>query len=403
MTTTGEQSLGQRLLYFPFMTIPSRLWIRQALMYWDGMAIFTNEQWASAMGGVEGDLDCLRREGLVTLISPESLFVSAITAAEADRNAEADNLLALPAAKAIQKGAAGQLFCDWFSTNILLLQAQAEAERDGTTLDKALRAHLGARDLELTRRVQRRLADQLGVSEEEARVHFVMHTVIRWGLLARDFGAISADEYVPSTDVLALGRLLYSPIAGTSGPSAAGLVLSNAFPMPDEEVPIEDVLRFKEKYWRQYQRLRLSVDQLAAELSDVSDLVAARRRIREFVRMLDIQRHELATKLRRRRLDAVLNTCEAVLQTQSSQFLEATGGMVFVSEIPVWWKAIGLGTPLVLNVVKHAIRERNALRDLAEASPVAYLYGAKKRGMLYEVFPARRLFRRRKARRLRHE
>ena len=47
----------------------------------------------------------------------------------------------------------------------------------------------------------------------------------------------------------------------------------------------------------------------------------------------------------------------------------------------------------MLSAIKHAIRERNVIQSEMNRSLVAYLHSAKRRGLLHEAFPIRRLFR----------
>ncbi len=385
---------SQQLLHFPFMTIPSGLWLRQGLLYWDGLALFADERWVDALCLLVPDIAFLIREGLLSPLKPDCLFVPPILDAQTERDRERAALMETPLAKAIQTSPTGEAIRAWLADSVTILQSQVKATEEGITLEEAVRKHLEeVADLGLHGKVQTRLAKRLNVSVDEARRHAVLRNALHWGLLARDYSAFEAERYVPSTDAMAIGQLLYSSSAQTSSAPVLGLVLSNAFPMPAHDTRIEDIVRFKERHWERYARFRLLIDELALEVASASDEAAVLRCLRRFMHDMDIQRHELASKLRRRRLKAVFNKVDVVLKTESSPFVEAIGGMAFASEIPVWWKAVGIGAPLVLEITKHAIRERNAIADALDTSPVAYLHGAKQRGLLMEAFPIRRLFR----------
>jgi len=384
----------QQLLYFPFMTIPSRVWLRQALLYWDGIAVFADERWAAAMGELNPDVGFLINEGLLTSLEPNSLFVPSIVDVQSERDKEITAIMQTPLAKALQTSAAGEALREWFVSNVALLQAQVKTAEKKISLEEALHADL--KDLsnsDLLEKTQARLANGLGASVDEARRHAVLRTAIHWGLLARDFGAIHLSRYVPSTDAMPLGELLYSPVGAGTNENVLGLVLSNAFPLPADNTGIEDVMRFKERNQKSYVRFRLMINEVAIELESAGNPTAVHRRLMRFARDVDLQRHELAAKLRRRKLEAVLNTVDVVLNTDTSPFLETIGGLAFASEIPLWWKAAALGAPLVLGITKHAIRERNMIADEMTASPVAYLHSAKRKGVLREAFPIRRVFR----------
>ena len=385
---------SQQLLHFPFMTLPSGEWLRQGLLYWDGMAVFADERWAESLGSLSPDIAFLRQEGFLHAIDPGLLIAPAIVQAQDLRNEEIRALIETPLAKAFKTTPAGEAVRTWFADSVTLLQAQVKANEKGVPLEQAIKEHLeDVANLELSERVQTRLANRLGTSVDVARRHGVLRIALHWGLLVRDFSSLESGKYLPSTDAMLLGELLYSPVGARTSENALGLILSNAFPIPAGSTRIEDVLRFKERNCKQYSRFHLLIDEVAIELESVGNPTTALRRLRRFVRDMDLQRHELAAKLRRRKLDAVLDTVDVVLKTDTSPFLETIGRLAFASEIPPWWKAAALGAPLVLRITKHAIRERNAIANEMNASPVAYLHSAKRRGMFREAFPLRRMFR----------
>jgi len=384
----------QQLLHFPFFTIPTPTWLRQGLLYWDGLAFFADGRRVDALCSLSPDVAFLIQEGLLTPLKPDCLFVPSILHAQAERDRERAALMETPQARAFLTSPAAEAMRAWLVDSITLVESQVAATEGGLAFEDGVRKHLeDLESLDLAEKVQTRLAKRLGVSVEQARHYAVLRFALHWGLLARDFGALEAGRYMPSTDLMPLGQLMFSPIGMHGDYSVLGLVLSNVLPTPAERTRIADVLRFRERNWARYQRFRVTIDQVSIELGSAATEQVALRRLSRFARDMEAQRLDLARRLRRRKIEAVSSTVDVVLNTKTSPLFGVLAGLIFTSGGPIWWKATGIGAPLVVSITRHAIRERNAIAAELDASPAAYLHSAKQQGLLQEALPIRWFFR----------
>lgn len=225
------QTTNERLLYFPYISIPNAAWLTQALLYWDGVATIVPCDYLKQPRRFTPFARALLQEGVIQAVPPEEYAYSFT-----------DDYLR---------------FLDW-----------VQQHRDCFRLERTRQPQIRQYNLHI---------GKLGfMGDEFVRMGLAVRVDLRWYMVSKSLSMsfmtflamlIGRNEnYIPTTDTYQGMSALINIEPQSSGRNAQAVrgrfrnsILESIFPVPCN-VDLYDILRFKEKYHDELIRFRRKVE-----------------------------------------------------------------------------------------------------------------------------------------------
>lgn len=360
-------------LYYPEIAIPSGTWLRQAALYFDGLASIVPAsitRWTEKQllqqtfkGGrvpelaiVSEDLHQLESEGQYRPILPEALVES--------YGPERDD------------------FNDDFVSALLSKAFQATlGDRRAWILDSPIHVRKGTPDL-FGLMIQEGYAKRDPVEPdwllfERSTSHLYM------SVLAKHLARHDAHDTVPSTSGT---ESEYRDIAfrignGTSGVCVADLLFSNVLPCPKPGTPIGPILEFKRKRHEELRRFRQCVSSLEASLNQATSIEDIKSILSDFTDREHVALSELNRSFVDAAFDITLQSIQSLVQIRSPTLWltgAALAGKCEVASLPVTQLAIGAGVSAFVQVGVVVASGVKKHVDESRTNAFAYVHYAQK-------------------------
>jgi Family of unknown function (DUF6236) len=354
------------VLYYPTISIPDNWWLRQALLYFDGVASIVPQimNWDGESFGtmipLTPEIEFLKGEGIFRAISPEQLTLG--------------------------RGwdEAGRLMED--------LRAAVTTERHrGQRSDEYVHVHRG--------KTNAAILDILGSEEliKPAESTPYKGEAFEWmlvekstallylSLLAKYLCEIDEEDTVPGTDRQEYRDLVYGIDQVREGETGVQLHLQKILPVPKPGTDIRKIVEFKRKRDDELLQFRSCIDELEDRLARCQDKEEVRHNLIRFEERQRMEVSNLSTALGDARIETVLGSVKALVKSNSPAFwssLLAVGGIVAGTPVVSIPAIVVGGVMAVCEVSTYLMDRRLKARSRTKQSAIAYLHYAKVEGLV---------------------
>lgn len=342
------------ILYYPTILILDDLWLRQALLYWDGIASIVPRQWDQAF---TPEMEYLQEVGQFKTYRPEDIM---------------------------RHGLLGLMEEDFFN---IVESAEYQAylgPRQSWILDK--RVHEDKVSHSITGfLVDKGLVDpamtrELGLDWYlfERKTSFLYMSILA-KYLADDAHHLTTT----STSMMHFRDLAYlaQPSSRDRGSICAEVIFKDILPSPREDVPLEAIIDFKDRYRSELLRFRAIIDKFERDLSAAQRDKDIRELTVQFVESAELGLAELSEVLHESDISTIVSSLKALIDIKSPTLWAAAGvyagQATDIAKIPIDWAMGGLaimGGIEILSRVACSNSERHAHR---RESAFSYLYYAR--------------------------
>lgn len=351
---------NRTILYYPTISVPTSSWLRQALLYWDQVASIVPGDLDESAEFYTPDVQYLQSVDQFRPIDPHELFSHESGSVQRVRQFEEDFLAKLTS----------PLFAGYLG------------ERSHWLLDSAIHAD------KISCTMYEHLAS-LGLAREDSSMEdwylFERKTALLYmSVLAVHLADLDVQSTVPGTDRRDYEGFAYDA-SSREGYACLDIRFGDVLPIPTDDVPLADIVGFKERHRDDLLGFRMEVQQFQEKLwqsrdeGDVKDAAAS------FGERMEKALSDLASVLHG---DRILTKAGCLKTIMNAKFTLALGMGTTVSEAT---QIIHIPTNLILpalavsgaievgyHLIDEATQKRAALRD----SPFAYLYHAQAEGLI---------------------
>lgn len=276
-------------LYYPYIAIENRRWIRQAVLYWDEVGSIVPEQvWHEHpyFENEEAEINQLREAGFYRPFFPDELRRKGGSRLQNEFNKEFFERL------------------DYFNQ---YYNFQDTGELCRMYESKEMQAHLFD-ELEKRRLATRKPPSEICGSEShhpsiwvEKNTSDIYMSLLAEYLARNDHNSITT----PYTDQPKSMDYAFSNLGPSVRQNSVQILFDRVLPVPAENVSLDRIIEFKERYPRELQKFRNLIDSFQTEMQSVSDSESLRefsiRRkedIEQEVRELkdDLHDHDIETR-----------------------------------------------------------------------------------------------------------
>jgi hypothetical protein len=203
-------------------------------------------------------------------------------------------------------------------------------------------------------------------------------------LLAKHMAAADSSATVPGTDQESVSEIAFGAEGAETTTLGISTKLDDVLPVPDTEISLKTILKFRKKYKSELLSFRATMDTFerslvnAENVAEVHSLVLAHKEkvVRECMELGKALRW--ATKMR-----IVLGSLQAFIKPNSPTILGATAVLVgkatSLTTIPISYVAAGASVAGAIEVAAHLFDKLEERRQTLSNSPFAYVFLAKKK------------------------
>ena len=361
------QPSKRSILYYPTIDIPSDLWLRQAILYWDEVSsIVPKDHSGKILTELSPEVQYLMDEGQFKPIHPEELvFNNANSSAFFDFEMEFRGLIT------------SEGFKKFLSMNYYGRSKKKVDVRHWSKIHRNKTSDSVQYELE-----------QLGLfrnSEESDWHEFETNTALLYmSLLAKHLAGVQKTQTTIGTDYTIYEQLNFKQATHENGIAVVNVNLNHLLPVPQNNVPFEKILDFKSQrkdnlmHFRKvlldyHQKLRVSTSN-----DEVQEITT------DFKDDLILGINDLKHALKDSRITSTIKSVRSLINLQSPATLLTAGSLIankfgYLPEKAIIPIAIVSGSiELIFNYIEDSIDKAAKIRD----SPFSYVYHAQKAGIL---------------------
>jgi hypothetical protein len=397
----GESALTRTILYFPTIAVPNGTWLRRALLYWDEVASIVPHQFRSGDYNVElGDYDVelgelipytpevqyLLSEGAFKPIPPDLLSDSFMCELYGelylgDQPSNRRALIREFEEEPSYRRALIREFEDEFTAAVTsdaferLLSQQRHRKLDARLHEDKMSHRM------MLFLIDKNLAQFDEGDEERSRYEsrwFLVEqktALLYMSLLAKYLANTMENFTVPGTDREEYMNLSYAPLSDEPGEVCLGVHLVNCLPVPREDVPLSEILVFRDHRKDELRHFRTCMDDLEKKLSEAENGQELKRIVQQSKETFEREINNLETQLRDEGLATKLGSVKTLFTIGNPALVgwlaEAMG---YGEKVPIDLGLAGLAASASIGVSQFWMSQRNARKGTLRESPYAYLY-----------------------------
>ncbi len=183
-------------------------------------------------------------------------------------------------------------------------------------------------------------------------------SAIYMGLLAEYASTYGQVFYSTVTNDYFYKELVYNPIQENDSTIRLKFSISNILPVPSEEVPIDDILKFKESRRDELIRFQLLIKEIQNFLTKVDNIRDYRDAVDTFEKQLYLQLFDLKSLLKEQNIRFINNTIDSILPNSLEDIIlpKSTGSFLKIGSV---------------------VEKRLNKKSLVRSSPISYILSAK--------------------------
>jgi uncharacterized protein DUF6236 len=344
-----------RLLYYPKIVIPDGVWLRNALLYWDGVSSIVPRGYFERANphGVEL-LRFLEGQGQYTPIDPTS-----------DPRLLQDSF---------------DFHQEFLSLAVPVITNRKKLRPSRRETVFMHKDKFSASVLEFCEETDVATKDEDGLYKFDVEIG---HLYI--SLLAKYVALRAGEETIPSTDSAATSASIFNANSDKHSICMNYSIVS-ALPCPTEGVALEDLIAFKRRRPDELLRFRGALRNFERELSGVTDLREIRAQCSKFANELELGIADIRHALHDSRLDSRASTLKGLVSLRIESPLTAAlvvGGVVAsIAELPIQWTLASMAVAGSVSIGCELTSAWTKARGITRNSAFAYVYEAQRAGYI---------------------
>ncbi len=333
------------ILYYPTIAVPSGVWLKQALLYWDEIASIVPTDWDGVpVIDYTPEVQTLYDQHIFKPVRPESLIHENFRKLH-DFEQELMDLIETQEFQELLPPLDQRVFRSKIHKNKV-----SEA-----IFQFMLKRGLVAQELVEGRWYQ--------FDRTTANAYMAM--------LAQHLADLEYLHTLPGTDHGLYQNLIYRTQLPYEGIAGLSNRIHHVLPIPREDVSIQSLLDFRQERRQELRNFQQVIDDYQHELSQVSSQQDAEYIVRKFQRSIKREVENLQALFKDAKLANALGTFETVIKTGSLPAAAAVG-----IDIPAEIVIPTIGVVGLISVSSYGIDRRNSRRAALRACAFSYLYHA---------------------------
>ena len=360
MSSRQQTSNPKRtILYYPTISIPTSDWLRRSLLYWDEIgSIVPMDYEENTLIPYSPDIQYLKAEEEFRPFRPEKLAYSWEKSQELAK--ELVSIIETPKFQNLLP-----------RREMRLLHSRIHRDKvSGNVVDYLERWGLAQRD-----------------QDDWDWIRFENRTALLYmAILAKYLADEDSMATVPGTDIQEYESLIFEAMLPSDGFACLTTNYLNMVPVPREDVPLSDIVKFKRKRRSELLEFRQQINEFYRSLracqskSDANDIAAT------FSEKITKELNNLKAVMDDSRLATIVGSLKTIIKLDSPALWATAGVMVGqatqVANVPIQWSVVGIGILGAIEIASFLSDKRNEQRATLRDSPFAYLYHAQREGIL---------------------
>ena len=350
-------------LYYPEIIIPSKQFIRKTILYWDEIgSIVPKSIWDEHpfFELEDEETNQLKDAGIYRPFFPHLLKTAGIHDFEREYRNEFFKRL------------------DFFNQRDLLRNNTHYTPIYGEKeMVPGLFEELQRRGL-----AQKKIGDKISVSESKHPLFFIESVTanIYMSILAEFLSDADENITMPVTEESTWRDYTYSAIDPNKKKVCANLILNRILPIPLSDVPLGEIIQFKDDHETELVKFRECIDNFQSSISSAKDIRSVQDSCCKFSEKFNSDVKDLERSLRDRNIETLFGSVQAILDVKSPEItttLIGSGALALGTAQPLFaLSGIALGASI--KVEKYLLKEKTERRKWLESLPHSYVYHLKK-------------------------
>lgn len=355
------------ILYYPTINIPTRSWLRNALLYWDEVSSIVPKSWDDKiLIKLSPDIQYLMDEQQFRPIMPEDLF---------------------------QNGDNWQSFHD-FETEFKEI---VSSQNFINLMPRRSKVRTSYREISTSKIHRNKTTDVitdflyekgLALRENNSEwINFENRTALLYmSLLAKYLAAVDSENTTIGTDYRSYERINFRRVKENIGFPVVNFNFNNVLPTPMDNVPFERIIYFKKKRSDNLDHFKITMNEFHSEISNATSLEEIKGLTFKFKNQLKNGVHDLDKVFKDERLAYRFRSLRSLVSFKSLFPWTVVGSMINsqinLISIPLTMSIAGVTYAGGIELAGNYIEYRNAKRAQLRTSPFSYVSYAEKYGLI---------------------
>lgn len=365
------------ILYYPTINIPSKSWLRHALLYWDEVSSIVPQSWGDRyLYELSPEIHYLIDEGQFRAIRPDDLIL------------KGDNWEALHEFQNEFKTTIQSPQFKRFLENRLFLSSRIHTDKVENSKLVA-RVHSNKTSDNLFH-----FLEDLGLAKRDNRnaqwLMFERRTaLIYMSLLAKYLADIDKKQTTIGTDLAIYENFNFKRVREKDGFPVVNLNISNVLPIPIANVPLEKIIDFKKKRKDELLNFRKILMDFQSKLSKTKSNEELKEIVVNFQENIEAGIKGVSSALKDSRIETLFKSFKSLINLKSPTAVAS--GLALANEkyhfinTPIYLKIAGLATIGILELTCSYIELRNKQLAKTRESAFSYLLQAQRSGIIHSI------------------
>ncbi len=205
-------------------------------------------------------------------------------------------------------------------------------------------------------------------------------SLLYMSLLAKYLADVNPDFTVPGTDRNEYEKIIYGASSAQNGFISLNMKFMNVLPIPRVDAKIDDILKFKRKRKDELLHFRGVIDDLYKNISTAENKNEVRQIVISSKETVEKEVMKLIRMMKEENVQNVIGTFKSLLSIKSPTLLATLG--VSLTSLPLEIKIPILGATGAIQIGHYLVHRINQQRAMLRESPFAYLYHARREGVI---------------------
>jgi hypothetical protein len=369
--------MNRTILYYPTIDIPTNSWLRHSLLYWDEVSSIVPKSWDEKMLlELSPEIHYLIDEGQFRPIKPEDLIMG--------------------------KGnwEVFEKFQNEFKEIVSSDQFQKFINRGNFSLSSRIHRNKMENSINLSRIHANKTSDslyeflyELGLAKREENYEWIQFekstALLYMSLLAKYLADIDSNQTTIGTDHFSYEKFNFKRVHKNRGFPVISLNLDRVLPTPKDNVPLEKIIKFKNKRSDNLRHFKKSLSDFQTKISNSESQAELKEITIGFKESLINGVEDLNKTLKDAKLETGFKTFKSLINLKSPTTLLTVGTLVNSKigaiNLPIDWAIIGIATAGAIELTGTYIDVRNKERAKLRESSFSYLHYASKAGIINKL------------------
>jgi hypothetical protein len=367
--------MNRTILYYPTIDIPTKSWLRNALLYWDEVSSIVPKSWDDKiLVELSTDIHYLMGEGQFRPIKPEDLIIKT-------ENRETFEQFRNEFREIVESNYFKQFIQKRHKSHYRI--HVNKVDNNGLARIHSNKTSDSIYDFLIEQGLAKRSR------EEHEWLEFEKYTgLLYMSLLAKYLADIDGNQTTIGTDNYDYEKLNFKRVNESKGFPVVSFSLNNVLPTPKENVPLEKIIDFK----RLRQQNLLHFKKYLSDFHKKVSSTNTKTELKEFAITFqeDILKgvKDLNAVLSDSRIECGFKSFKSLINLKSPTLLATAGTFINnkldMFQLPLNLTSIGLITIGAIELTGNYIELRNKERAKERESPFSYIYHAQKQGLINE-------------------